>query len=37
MLLEINNPREAIIESYYKPISYKNFIIFRGKVIVCFR
>jgi hypothetical protein len=37
MLLEINNPREAIIESYTKPISYKNYILFRGKVIVCFR
>ena len=32
-----NNPREAIIESYTKPISYKNYILFRGKVIVCFR
>ena len=31
MLLEINNPREAIIESYTKPISYKNYILFRGK------
>ena len=37
MLLEINNPRVAIIESYIKPISYKNYILFRGKVIVCFR
>ena len=37
MLLEINNPREAIIESYTKPISYKNYILFKGKVIVCFR
>ena len=36
MLLE-NNPREAIIESYKRPISYKNYILFRGKVIVCFR
>ena len=36
MLLEIN-PREAIIESYIKPVSYKNYILFRGKVIVCFR
>ena len=31
MLLEINNPREAIIESYTKPISYKNYILFKGK------
>ena len=37
MLLEINYPREAIIESYTKPISYKNYILFEGKVIVCFR
>ena len=37
MLLEINNPREAIIESYTKPISYKNYILFKGKLIVCFR
>ena len=37
MLLEINNPREAIIESYTKPVSYKNYILFRGIVIVCFR
>ena len=26
MLLEINNPREAIIESYTKPISYTRTI-----------
>ena len=37
MLLKTNNPREAIIESYTKPISYKNYILFKGKVIVCFR
>jgi len=36
MLLE-SNPREAIIESYTKTVSYKNYILFRGKVIVCFR
>jgi hypothetical protein len=37
MQSKTNNPREAIIESYTKPISYKNYILFRGKVIVCFR
>ena len=31
MLLEINNPREAIIESYTKPISYKNYILFKER------
>ena len=24
-------------ESYTKPISYKNYILFKGKVLVCFR
>jgi len=37
MQLKTNNPREAIIESYTKPISYKNYILFNGQVIVCFR
>ena len=36
MLLIINNPREAIIESYKRPISYKNYILFEGRAIIRF-
>ena len=33
----VDNPKEAIIESYKRPISYKIYILFKGKVILCFR
>ncbi len=36
MLLRINNPRKAIIESYKRPISYLNYILFEGRVIIRF-
>ena len=37
MLLIINNPREAIIESYKRPISYQNHILLNGKVVIRFK
>ena len=37
MLLKINNPRNAIIESYNRPIAYKNYILLNGKVVVKFK
>ena len=33
MLLEINNPRDAIIGGCTKPIIYKNYILFRGNAV----
>jgi hypothetical protein len=37
MILKINNPRIAIIESYVRPILYKESIIHNEKVVVIFR
>ena len=34
MMPVIENPKEAIAQSYLTPIAYKNTIIFRGVVIV---
>ena len=36
MIIKKNNPRQAIISSYVKPIMYKNFVLIRGKVLVKF-
>jgi len=36
MIIKENNPRQAIISSYVKPIMYKNFVLIRGKVLVKF-
>lgn len=36
MIIKENNPRQAIISSYVKPIMYKDFVIMKGKVLVKF-
>tara|TARA_R110002167_G_scaffold96789_3_gene255968 strand:- start:2338 stop:2469 length:132 start_codon:yes stop_codon:yes gene_type:complete len=33
----IENPKEALIQSYSKPIAYKSVILFQGKVIVRYK
>jgi len=30
MILKITNPREAIIESFNRPVLYKNYILLKG-------
>ena len=35
--IKINNPSEAIIESYKRPISYQNYILLNGKVVIRFK
>ena len=37
MLLKTNNPKQAITESFDKLVWYKNYIFFRGRVIVAFK
>jgi hypothetical protein len=34
MLLQITNPREAIIQSYSKPVLYSDCIIYKGQKII---
>ena len=36
MILKISNPREAIIQSYTRPIAYKDYILLDGVVIIKF-
>jgi hypothetical protein len=36
MMPNISNPKEALIQSYTRPIAYKNLILFNGIVIVRF-
>jgi len=37
MILKKNNPRQAIIHSYNRPVLYKNHILLNGAVVVKFR
>ena len=37
MILKENNPRKAIIKSFFKPVLYRNFVLFDGAVKVVFR
>jgi len=37
MIPVTENPKEALIQSYSKPIAYKNVILFQGKVIVRYK
>ena len=37
MILKISNPRDAIIQSYNRPVLYKNHILLNGAVVVRFR
>ncbi len=34
---QIECPKEAIIQSFIKPVGYKNYILFRGNIMVIFR
>ena len=34
MMPILDNPKDAIMQSYTRPVMYKNNILFRGKVIV---
>ena len=34
MILKITNPREAIIESFNRPVLYKNYILLKGTRVV---
>ena len=36
MILKISNPRDAIIQSYSRPIAYKDYILLDGVVIIKF-
>ena len=33
----VDNPKQAITESFDKLVRYKNYIFFRGRVIVAFK
>jgi hypothetical protein len=37
MILKTHNPKTAIIQSYNRPVLYKNQILLNGAVIVKFR
>jgi hypothetical protein len=37
MIIKIDNPRQAIMTSYKRPVLYKNHIIMDGAVVVRFR
>ena len=36
MIKTVECPREALKQSFIKPIGYKNYILFQGKVIIKF-
>lgn len=36
-MYKVDNPKQAITESFHKLVWYKNYIFFRGRVIVAFR
>ena len=37
MIPVTENPKDALIQSYSKPIGYKDVILFQGKVIVRYK
>ena len=37
MFLKIHNPRQAIIQSYNRPVLYNNHILLNGAVVVKFK
>ena len=37
MIIKIDNPRQAIMTSYNRPVLYKNHILLNGAVVVRFR
>jgi hypothetical protein len=37
MILKENNPRTAVIQSYNRPVLYKNHLLLNGAVVVRFR
>ena len=36
MIIKENNPRQAIITSYKRPIMYKNIVLLNGSVVMKF-
>lgn len=34
MMQKVSNPKDAIIQSYGKPVAYKDYILYNGVVIV---
>ena len=36
-VLEITDPRQAIITSYKRPVLYKNVVLFKGSRLIRFR
>ena len=36
MIIKENNPRQAIITSYNRPVLYKNHILLKGAVVMKF-
>jgi len=36
MILKTNNPRQAIITSYKRPVFYENHILLNGAVVIKF-
>jgi len=36
MILNITNPRTAIIQSYNRPVLYKDVVLLNGKVVIKF-
>jgi len=37
MIEKVNNPKDALIQSYNKPVAYKDYILYNGVVIVRWR
>jgi len=37
MIKTVKNPKEALLQSYSKPIAYKSVILYQGKVIVRYK
>ena len=37
MIIKENNPRQAIITSYSRPVMYKDFVLLNGKVVLKFK
>ena len=36
-MYKVDNPKQAISESFHKLVWYKNYIFYNGRVIVAFR
>ena len=34
MIIKENNPRQAIIKSFFKPVLYKDYVLLNGAVVM---